>query len=225
MKDMTAARLATPMMTNGRPTPATFDGLQDEELMSRLSHGEAGALEELYRRYGNLVYSTALRVLRDTHLAEDISQEVFTRLWRAPEKYAAEKGRFVTWVLSVTRNRAVDWLRKRRRQFPYETASPEERDLDIPAGDCDDPALSAEQLEQRRTVRALLASLPREQRRAIELAYFGGFSNREVALLQGAPLGTVKTRIRLGMMRLREELRPRTEPKAEPLVCERGSVV
>lgn len=211
--------------TDDRPADVHPPDLPDKELMARLSSGDAAALSTLYNRYGDIVYSTALRVLRDVHLAEDVSQEVFMRLWRQPDKYAAEKGSFVTWLLSVTRNRAVDWLRRRRRRFRYETASPEQLEMEIPAGDCDDPALSAEQLEQRRTVRALLASLPREQRRAIELAYFGGFSNREVALLQGAPLGTVKTRIRLGMMRLREELRPRTEPKTEPLVCERGSVV
>ena len=96
--------------------------------------------------------------------------------------------------------------------------------MEIPAGEAHDPALTVQLLDQRRTVKAALACLPPQQQRAIELAYLGGFTNREVALLQGAPLGTVKTPIRLGMMRLREELRPGTEPQAEPLVCERGSV-
>jgi RNA polymerase sigma-70 factor (ECF subfamily) len=203
-----------------RPASRGPSDLSDETLMARLSSGDAEALDTLYNRYGDLVYSTALRVLRDVQLAEDVSQEVFVRLWRQPGKYAAEKGSFVTWLLSVTRNRAVDWLRKRRRRFRYETASPEQQQLDIPAGEAHDPALTAQLLDTRRVIKAALACLPLQQRRAIELAYFGGYTNREVALLMGAPLGTVKTRIRLGMMRLREVLRPDAEATAR----ERGSV-
>ncbi len=211
--------------TDGSPASVRPPDPPDEALMAQLSSGDAAALSTLYNRYGDIVYSTALRVLRDVHLAEDVSQEVFLGLWRQPDKYAAEKGRFVTWLLSVTRNRAVDWLRRRRRRFRYETASPEQMEIEIPTGESHDPALTAQLLDQRRAVMAALACLPLRQRRAIELAYFGGFTNREVALHEGAPLGTVKTRIRLGMMRLREEFRPRTEPKTEPLVCERESVV
>jgi len=202
---------AAATLTNDRPTRVAYDELPDDELMARLSSGDAAALEALYDRYGDLVYSTASRVLRDAHLAEDISQEVFLRLWRQPGKYAAEKGRFVTWLLSVTRNRAVDEVRKRRRRFHHETASPVEKGLGVPSSDGHDVALSAELADQRRALQAAMARLPRGQRQVIELAYFGGLSQREVAHRLGQPLGTVKTRIRLGMLKLRQALRAADE--------------
>jgi RNA polymerase sigma-70 factor (ECF subfamily) len=184
-----------------------YRDLPDSELLRRLSLCDTAALEALYDRYATLVYSTARRILGDAHLAEDVSQEVFLRIWRQPERYAAEKGSFVAWLLSVTRNRAIDEVRKRRRYFRHETASPEEQRCEVPADDGHDPALSAELLNQRLVVKAALACLPLKQRRAIELAYFGGLSNMEIAHVVGCPLGTVKTRIRLGMRKLREMLK------------------
>ncbi len=199
-KDLPAA---APPVTADRPQGVVLRDLRDEELMERLSHCDTAALEALYNHYGNLVYSTALRVLRDNHLAENISQEVFLRLWRQPERYASQKGRFVTWLLTVTRNRALDWLRTRRRRSRYETVSPEQREVELPASDAPDPALSAEAAERRHTVRAVMACLSPHQRQVIELAYFGGLSQREVADRLGQPLGTVKTRVRAAMQRLR----------------------
>ena len=184
--------------------------LSDEELMQRLSVRDRQAFEEIYDRYGDLVYSTALRVLRDTHLAEDISQETFVRLWRKPESYVAERGRFLTWLISVTRNRAVDEVRARGRRQRYETASPEEQERELPAGTANDPVLNADLAEQRRVVRAALAELPAEQRQVIELAFFGGLTQQEIADRLAQPLGTVKTRIRLGMQKLRAALAPVT---------------
>ena len=97
--------------------------------MARLSSGDAAALSTLYNRYGDLLYFRALRVLRDVHLAEDVPQEVFMGLWRQPDKYAAEKGSFVTWLLSVTLNRAMDWLRRRRQvgRSPFSRVRPSAR--------------------------------------------------------------------------------------------------
>jgi RNA polymerase sigma-70 factor (ECF subfamily) len=184
--------------------------LSDEEIMQRLSLRDRDAFEKIYDRYGSLVYSTALRVLRDPHLAEDISQEIFVRLWRKPDSYVAERGRFLTWLISVTRNRAVDEIRARGRRQRYETASPEEQERELPADTADDPALSAQLAEQRRVVRAALAELPPNQRQVIELAYFGGLTQREIADRLPQPLGTVKTRIRLGMQKLRAALVPET---------------
>jgi len=178
--------------------------------MQRLSLRDKYAFEKIYDRYGDLVYSTALRVLRDPQLAEDISQEVFVRLWRKPDSYVAERGRFLTWLISVTRNRAVDEVRVRGRRQHYETASPEEQERELPAGTADDPALNADLAEQRRIVRDALAELPPDQRQVIELAFFGGLTQREIADRLSQPLGTVKTRIRLGMQKLRAALAPAT---------------
>lgn len=185
-----------------------YGDLSDEELMRRLFYRDRRALEAIFDRYGDLVYSTALRVLRDPHLAQDVSQEIFVRLWRKPQSYSAERGRFTTWLISVARNRAVDEVRSRRRRHRYETASPEEQEREVPAGDANDPALSAQLAEQARLVRAALAELPPEQRQVLELAYFGGLTQQEIADRLAQPLGTVKTRIRLGMQKLRAALAP-----------------
>ena len=185
-----------------------YKQLGDEELMRRLFHKDKRAFEAIFDRYGDLVYSTALRVLRDAHLAQDISQEIFVRLWRKPESYVAERGRFLTWLISVTRNRAVDEIRSRGRRLRHETASPEEQEREIPDGEANDPALNAQLAEQARTVRAALTELPPEQRQVIELAYFGGLTQQEISDRLDQPLGTVKTRIRLGMQKLRAALAP-----------------
>ncbi len=193
---------------NVSSTDSDYKQLRDEELMQRLLHKDKRAFEAIFDRYGDLVYSTSLRVLRDAHLAQDVSQEIFVRLWRKPESYVAERGRFLTWLISVTRNRAVDEIRSRSRRLRHETASPEEQEREIPAGEGNDPALNAQLAEQARTVRAALADLPPEQRQVIELAYFGGLTQQEISDRLDQPLGTVKTRIRLGMQKLRAALAP-----------------
>ncbi len=183
-----------------------YGELNDEELMQRLSYRDLRAFEALYDRYGDLVYSTCLRVVRDAQLAEDIVQEVFLRLWRKPESYVAQRGRFPTWLLSVTRNRSVDEIRSRGRRQRHENTSPQQQERELPAGQEQDPALSAQLADEQRLIRAALAELPEEQRLAIELAYFGGLTQQEIAAKLSQPLGTVKTRIRLGMQKLRNAL-------------------
>lgn len=183
--------------------------------MQRLSYRDARALESLFDRYGDLVYSTALRVLRDPHLAEDVSQEIFVRLWRAPERYVSARGRFLTWLISVTRNRAVDEIRSRSRRQRHETASPEEQEREPAADESQNPLLGAQAAEEARIIRAALAELPPEQREVIEMAYFGGFTQQEISDRLAQPLGTVKTRIRLGMQKLRASLAP--ELWSEPI--------
>jgi RNA polymerase sigma-70 factor (ECF subfamily) len=162
----------------------------------------------LYERYGSLVYSTCLRIVRDAQIAEDMVQEIFLRIWRRPESYLPQRGRFVTWLTSVTRNRAVDEIRSRNRRFRHETASPEEQEREVPSAERMDPALTAELKDQRRLILAALEGIPREQREVIELAYFGGFTQQEISERLSQPLGTVKTRIRLGMQKLRSALTP-----------------
>jgi RNA polymerase sigma-70 factor (ECF subfamily) len=195
-------------MRHVSPDEIAYSGLDDEELMQRLAYRDLVAFRALYDRYGNLVYSAALRVVRDAQIAEDMVQEIFLRIWRKPESYVAQRGRFVTWLTSVTRNRAVDEVRSRGRRFRHETASPEEQERELPASEQDDPALTAELSDQRRLILAALQHIPAEQREIIELAYFGGLTQQEIADLLSQPLGTVKTRIRLGMQKLRAALTP-----------------
>jgi RNA polymerase sigma-70 factor, ECF subfamily len=195
-------------MRDVSPDETGYSGLDDEELMLRLAYRDLVAFRALYDRYGNLVYSAALRVVRDAQVAEDMVQEIFLRIWRKPESYVAQRGRFVTWLTSVTRNRAVDEVRSRGRRFRHETASPEEQERELPASEQDDPALTAELSDQRRLILAALKQIPAEQREIIELAYFGGLTQQEIADRLSQPLGTVKTRIRLGMQKLRAALTP-----------------
>lgn len=195
-------------MRDVSPEETRYSGLDDEELMQRLVYRDLRAFRALYDRYGNLVYSATLRIVRDGQIAEDMVQEIFLRIWRRPESYVSQRGRFVTWLTSVARNRAVDEVRSRGRRFRYETASPEEQERELPAPDSNDPALTAELSDQRRLILAALAQIPAEQRQIIELAYFGGLTQQEIAERLSQPLGTVKTRIRLGMQKLRAALTP-----------------
>lgn len=183
----------------------SFAGAPDEELLEGFRRSDTGAFEEVFSRYSHLVFSTCLRVLEDVQAAEDMTQEVFVRLWRRPELYDPARGRFVSWLLSVTRNRAIDELRSRGRRRSHETTGEMERDVDEPTAS-DDPLMAAELADQRAVLRAALDELPVEQRSAIELAYFGGLTHLEIAMLQSQPLGTVKTRIRLGMKKLKVAL-------------------
>lgn len=180
----------------------------DEVLMARLARQDIEAFESLYNRYGTLVFSTALRVLGDPDAAEDVTQEVFLRIWRHPDRYAPQRGHFVPWILSVARNGAVDAVRSRGRRRRHEIDA-EEPERDLPSdGGRDDPALMAELVDERQKVRRALACLPADQRRAISMAYFGGYTQQEIADLLREPLGTIKTRIRLGMQKLRLLLVP-----------------
>jgi RNA polymerase sigma-70 factor (ECF subfamily) len=135
-------------------------------------------------------------------------QEIFLRLWRKPDSYTATRGKFATWLTSVSRNRAVDEVRSRGRRYRHETASPEEQEREFPGPDQDDPSVRAEAADQRRLILVALQGLPAEQRQTIELAYFGGLTQQEIAERLNQPLGTVKTRIRLGMQKLRAALTP-----------------
>ena len=182
-----------------------YPDLSDEELMARLAYRDIEAFETLYERYGTLVYSTALRVMGDTQLAEDIAQETFLRLWRTPELYVPERGRFGTWLLSATRNRAIDYVRQRGRRWKREVTT-EGPQKEPAATRMADPAFIAQLSDVRRRVREALQTLPAEQRRAIELAYYGGYTQQEIGSLLKQPLGTIKTRIRLGMQKLRVAL-------------------
>ena len=184
---------------------------RDEELVGRLLERDERALERLYDRYGRATYSLVLKMLRDPARAEEVSQEVFLKLWRRPESYVPGRGAFATWLLSVAHHRAVDELRTRRHEvYPLGDDESPPREL---IDDGSDLADAAWLREQRVAVRAALATLPASQRQAIELAYFAGLTQREIAERLGEPLGTVKTRVRLAMQKLRGVLTDVAEVK------------
>ncbi|HTE85558.1 MAG TPA: sigma-70 family RNA polymerase sigma factor [Dehalococcoidia bacterium] len=177
----------------------------DEELLDRVAAHDQSAFEAIYLRHSALVYSIALRVVADPGIAQDVAQEVFLRVWRHPALFDVTRGRFVSWLMSVARNRAVDEVRSRGRRRLREV---------MPAPGADDPAdpqavdpqLAAQLADERGEVRRALDLLPQEQRIAIELAYFGGMTQQEIASVLDTPLGTVKTRVRLAMRKLRISL-------------------
>lgn len=174
-------------------------------MLAIVQHDEA-AFSLLYDRYSGLVYSTCLRVLADAQLAQDTTQEVFVRLWRKPEAFVASRGRLLSWLMSVARNRAVDELRARGRRQRREDPGADDALVAVADAGAIDPLGAVQAEEQRGRVRAALAELPAEQRQALELAYFGGLTQQEIALQLHEPLGTIKTRVRLAMQKLRRAL-------------------
>jgi len=178
--------------------------------VARVTAGDEAALRLLYQRYGRAAYGLVLRMLGDESSAQEVVQDLFVRVWWQAKGFDARRGRFSTWLLSIARNLAVDELRRRRarawsappRQEPSPPALSEPADPDR-AGD---PAVAAELAALGVAVRAALATLPGEQRAAIELAYFEGLSQSEIAAATGIPLGTIKSRIRYGMQALQGRL-------------------
>jgi len=180
----------------------------DADLIGSAATGDARALEILYDRYSRSVFGFALRLVGDPQLAEEVVQEAFFRAWRQGGDYSSSRGTFITWLLSITHNLAIDELRKRKRR-------PQKADSEEPetvlAAMADTSAGSDVENEVwlgalRQTVGKSLAVLPASQREAIELAYFHGLTQREIAERLGEPLGTIKTRMRLGLQKLRETL-------------------
>lgn len=178
--------------------------LTDEELLKQIAEGNEEALVTLYDRYGRLVYSLAYQVLQDHQLAEEVTQDVFTRVWQAAKSFDPKKSRFTTWLTSITRNRAIDILRRRRVRG---LTGPGEAELNTAITRADE-RLSPEYHLEALAVREALRQLPPDQRQVVELAYFNGMTQREIAEHLQIPLGTVKTRMRLAMMKLRQLLSP-----------------
>jgi RNA polymerase sigma-70 factor (ECF subfamily) len=169
----------------------------DSTLLARIGQGDETGMEAIFKRYSGPVYSVALRVLHDSGQAEDVMQEIFLQLWRNPEAFVHGRGSLGAWLVVVARNRAIDVLRRRK---PTDSV-----DDVVLASPCDISA-EAERNGMMEKVRVILADLPEEQRKSLELAYFEGLSHSEIASRTGDPLGTVKTRIRLGLMSLRKAL-------------------
>ena len=190
-----------------------YSALRDDELMDRLASQDLSAFEALYDRYGDLVYSVSLRVVGDSYVAEDVTQDVFLRVWRRPDQFDVRRGKFVTWLLSVARNRSIDHRRSQSRRMRHEQLPSAEGEEDLlPSTDeRDDPAVATVIADDRAAVRTAMEVLPAEQKLAIQLAYFGGLTQQEIANKLSQPLGTVKTRIRLGMQKMRVALEERRQ--------------
>src|SRR5918999_1743437 len=192
----------------GAPTGAYPELVQlsDVDLIGRAAEGDARALEVLYDRYARVVYSFALRIVGDQQVAEELLQEVFFRAWQQGSSFRASRGTFITWLLSITHNMAIDEVRKRRRR-------PQKSENDDPEAALAGVPDTGPDIEEevwlgtlRETISAAMDTLPPAQREAIELAYFRGLTQREIAEQLGEPLGTIKTRMRLGMQKLRDQL-------------------
>jgi RNA polymerase sigma-70 factor, ECF subfamily len=189
-----------------RGFPVNYLTLDDEALLRLIAHAHTEALSVLYDRYNRLVFSIALNAIGDREIAEEITQDVFFRIWEKAYTYRAEQAKVSTWLASITRNRAIDVLRQLSTRPEYNSVAWGE----IPPKA--EPSVNGLEgsvelaLEQKR-VRVAIASLPREQQEALALAYFQGLSHIEIADKLGEPLGTVKTRIRLAMQKLRRLLR------------------
>jgi RNA polymerase sigma factor (sigma-70 family) len=184
--------------------PARGSVAQDDRvLVQRVLAGDAEALEALYGRYGRACYGLARRILTDEQLAQDVVQEVFLAVWRDVSRFDADRGGFSTWLLSMTHHKAVDSVRREENLRKRRTSADllETRESDAPK--VDEAVWS---LVRRERVREVLKDLPAPQREALTLAYFGGYTQREIAGLTATPLGTVKTRMLAGMKRMKESL-------------------
>jgi RNA polymerase sigma-70 factor (ECF subfamily) len=174
----------------------------DEALIARLASGvDEEALSQLYDRYQASMYGLALRITRDTAMAQDAVQEAFVGVWRNAARYSVARASARTWILSITHHRAIDLIRRRRA-----TAAIPEDDAPTDAFTAPDVWPEVVRAVDAEAVLSALVTLPDAQRQAIELAYFEGLTQTEIADRTGAPLGTVKSRVRLGLMQLRREL-------------------
>jgi RNA polymerase sigma-70 factor, ECF subfamily len=169
----------------------------DLALVTAIRSGDPGAMAALYDRFSSIVYAVALRVLQDTSAAEDVLQDIFMQLWRSPGAFDSSRGNMAAWLAVIARNRAIDALRRRRPQDDLE---------DVIVSVETDLASETDRSRAMEKVRGALQAMPSPQRSALEMAYFEGLTHVEIAEKTGEPLGTVKTRIRSGLISLRKIL-------------------
>jgi RNA polymerase sigma factor (sigma-70 family) len=187
------------------PVRRPEDPAADADLLRRIGAGDRTAVDDLYERFRRPAFALARRILADDSLAEDVLQEVFLSVWRDPAAYDRARGSLSSWLLTVVHHKAVDAVRREESQRRRQTLAEEESALAEPvaARDVEEEAWSRVVAER---VRSALGLLSEPQREALTLAYYGGYTQREVAALTGTPLGTVKTRMLAGMRRLKAEL-------------------
>jgi RNA polymerase sigma-70 factor (ECF subfamily) len=182
-----------------------YSALDDQTLIRLVARAHADALGVLYERYSRLVFSLAWNLVGDQATAEEITLDVFTRIWEKAETYRPEQAKVSTWLTSIARYRSIDMLRRRGSRPEQHSVGFAELDSDD-LSSADGPEEAAELAMQQQRVRAAIAVLPSEQIQVLALAYFRGYSHREIAAVLNQPLGTVKTRIRLAMQKLRDLL-------------------
>jgi RNA polymerase sigma-70 factor (ECF subfamily) len=180
-----------------------FRDLADEDLMVHVRSGDARAFEVVYDRHGSAAFSLAYRMVGRRGVAEDVVQEAFLSLWRSGARYDRTRGSVRTWVLGIVHNRAIDAL---RRATVHEKRRASDEGIEERFAAPEDTEREATRRSEAQEVRAALEILPAEQRRVIELAYFGGFSHSEIAEMLDLPMGTVKGRMRLALGKLRDRL-------------------
>lgn len=182
---------------------ASTESRTDEALVAALARGDEEALSKLYDRYAAAVYGLTLKIVGQPELAEELTQETFLRVWRRAGTFEARRGSFASWLFGIAHNLAIDELRRRRAR-PQQVYEETERSVLETIADETVPVEEEAWLaEQRRTIQHAMALLPPEQREVLDLAYYGGLTQREIADRLGSPIGTVKTRARLGLLKLR----------------------
>jgi RNA polymerase sigma-70 factor (ECF subfamily) len=182
-------------MKIGVPSAAPNATTSDLMLVTAIRSGDQSAMAALYDRYSSIVYSVALRVLQDTGAAEDVLQDIFMQLWRNPGAFDASRGNMASWLGVIARHRAIDALRRRRPENDIE---------DVVVSVEPDLASKTDRSRAMDKVRGALQAMPAPQRSALEMAYFEGLTHTEIAEKTGEPLGTIKTRIRSGLLSLRK---------------------
>jgi RNA polymerase sigma-70 factor, ECF subfamily len=188
-----------------------FAQLADEDLMQLVRRGDAAAFEAVYDRHSTAAFSLAYRMTGTRNTAEDVVQEAFLSLWRSGARYDRTRGSVRTWVLGIVHNRAIDAL---RRSMVHDRRRASDEGIDERLESKERTDVEAARRDEAREVRSALRSLPEEQSRVIELAYFGGFSHSEIAEMLGTPIGTVKGRMRLGLQKMRGQLNGLAEAPA-----------
>ena len=179
-----------------------YDDLRDEQLITLIANGEKDALEAFYDRYSQPVFSLARYMLRDQSLAEEATQDIFLNLWLKAASYNPDRGAPKSWFMSVAHHRIVDIIKSRKRRLQTSSSAPHEL-LDLNPASGDNTEEAAHRNIARDEILEALGQLPEEQRRVLVMAYFEGYSQSEIATRLGEPLGTVKTRSRLGIQKLR----------------------
>lgn len=179
---------------------------EDAQLLRRIAAADQTALAELYDRHSAILYSVAVKILQDEKEAEDVLQEVFLQIWEKATAFDTARGSALGWTATLARNKSIDRLRSRQRRDRFMVYSPDENQASEPFDATEHPLFAREQMS---LIRAVVGSLPAEQQTAIRLAFFEGLTHEEIAARLTTPLGTIKARIRRGMLHLRAELEGR----------------